>query len=156
MQTDYFLDFESSSYDDDGFPLAVSWSMSNGTIKSILIMPDDRWLSGDYNMGDVDIQHYLDQGRSGIDVIREMNEDLTGQSVYIDGIDDDLLLLERICDCFDTEPDFELLQARDLFSTKEPFHEQRQTIMEEHQLDNQNSRDNVMAMLILFQQFTDT
>ncbi len=151
MQHSQFLDIESSSYDEEGFPIAISWSLNDGSIKSIMIMPDDDWLEDETSHADIDIQHYLDQGVSGIDIVREMNEDLGGQTVFVDGIDDDARLLAKLCETFDTEPDFEVAPAYSLAEDADSFYEERLTLLEQEGLDNQSSRDNVMAMLLFAQ-----
>jgi hypothetical protein len=151
MQNAHFLDIEPSSYDDHGFPLTLSWSLEDGSIKTVLIMPDDAWLEDETSYEGVDIQHYLDQGVSGIDIIREMNEDLGCKTVYIDGIDDDERLLEKLCESFDAYTDFELTPISASVEDAETFYDMRTSLLLEQGLDNQNSRDNVLAMLLLSQ-----
>ena len=85
-------------------------------------------------------------------MIREMNEDLESQTVYIDGVDFDEAQLEKLCEAFDSIADFEIAPAYSLSKSPEQFYEERQSLLDEQELDNQNSRDNVMVMLLLNQQ----
>jgi hypothetical protein len=149
MQNAYFLDIEPSSYDANGFPLSLSWSLEDGSIKTVLLMPDDAWLEDETSYEGVDIQHYLDQGVSGIDIIREMNEDLECKTVYFDGIDDDEGLLEKLCESFDAYIDFELMPITSYVEDVDEFHEMRTALLHEQGLDNQRCRDNVLALLLL-------
>ena len=75
-----FIDIEASTPDSNGFPTSISWSLADGQLKTVLIIPDDDWEPWDNTDPDVDLQHLFDQGVSGPDAIRELNEDLDGQT----------------------------------------------------------------------------
>ena len=47
MEYPRFLVLESSSYDEDGYPIAASWSIADGQLKAILIRPEDEWREWD-------------------------------------------------------------------------------------------------------------
>ena len=91
-----FLDIEGSSHDEGSFPICISWSLANGQIKNVIVMPDDEWNPQDAGMPEEALQHLYDNGVAGIDIIRELNTDLDGAAVYIDGIDYDTELLEKL------------------------------------------------------------
>ena len=71
MQNNFplFIDIETSSADDTAFPTSISWSLPDGQLKSVLIIPDDEWEPWDNTDADIDLQHLFDQGVSGPDVI---------------------------------------------------------------------------------------
>lgn len=146
-----FIDVEASTSDEDGFPVAISWSLPDGQLKSVLIIPDDEWDPWEHTGHDIDIQHLFDQGVSGPDIISELNEDLDGQTVYIDGIDEDEALIEKLFDTYQQSLGFELAPATELFSklSIEELLAQRQEIIREHQLDPESIEDKVRAFIFL-------
>ncbi len=146
-----FLDIEGSSYDEDSFPVSISWSQTDGQIKTVLIMPDDEWAPHDSALPDESLQHLYDQGVSGIDVIREMNSDLDGATIYIDGIDYDNDLLDKLYDTFDEDPTFEIATLSELYNddSVEEILDARNQIIQDNNLDNRQAEHNVLAMLIL-------
>mgnify|MGYP000120840937 CR=1 FL=1 len=146
-----FLDIESSSYDEDSFPTCIAWSLPDGQIKNVLVMPDEDWNPQDSSLPDETLQHLYDHGVSGIDIIREMNDDLDGKPVYIDGIDYDAELLEKLCDTFDEEPTFELTPITSLITNKsfEEIMDSKSLIMQENNLNTKHAEHNVLSLLMI-------
>lgn len=146
-----FLDIESSSPDENAFPTSITWSLPDGQLKSVLIIPDDEWNPWDNINNDIDLQHYFDQGVSGPDVIRELNEDLDGQTVFVDGLDDDENLLELLFDTYQSDIGFEIATLRELFQKTdiEIVLTLRNEIANEYQLDIESIEDKVRALIFL-------
>ncbi|MFD2230734.1 hypothetical protein [Alkalimarinus sediminis] len=146
-----FIDIESSSYDEECFPTCIAWSLPDGQIKNVLVMPDEDWSPQDSPLDEETLQHLYDHGVSGIDIIREMNQDLDGKPVYIDGIDYDTDLLEQLYDTFDEEPTFELTPVTSLLTSKgfEEIMDSKNLIMQENNLNIKHAEHNVLALLIL-------
>ena len=146
-----FLDIESSSYDDDSFPICVAWSTPDGQIKNVLIMPDDEWNPQDSTLPEEALQHLYDHGVSGIDIIREMNDDLDGKAVFVDGIGYDSELIEKFYETFGEEPSFEIAAISELFTniSFEETMDNRNQVIQDNSLNTDQAEHNVLSLLIL-------
>jgi hypothetical protein len=151
MEFPSFIDIEFSTPDDGGYPTAISWSLPNGQIKSVLITPDDDWDPWDNTDNEVDIQFLYDQGVSGPDLIRELNLDLDGKTVFVDGLDEDEKLLDLLFETYNNELSFEVATISQLFTgeTFESLLAQRTELAYENQLDLETIEDNVRSLLYL-------
>jgi len=154
MSRPLFLDIEASSYDDDAFPVSLAWSLPDGRIKTVLVMPDESWNLDEVERLPFDIQHYYDQGFSTSDIAHEINIDLDGSTVYVDGIDPDELWLEKIFEACGIEPTFELARMDDLFIGHEYASqlEIKNAIAQQHGLDTTLPEHSVLSLLYLSQQ----
>lgn len=151
MSLPLFLDIEVSSPEEEQYPIAIAWSLPDGQLKSVLVSPDDDWEPWDNADADTDVQYLMDQGMSGLDVIREMNQDLSGQTVFVDGLDDDEALIDKLFETFGDDPDFEIAPLTSLLP--EPFEsllDQRRQLAENHELDLNAAEDSVRSMLFLY------
>lgn len=153
MQNNFplFIDIETSSADDTAFPTSISWSLPDGQLKSVLIIPDDEWEPWDNTDADIDLQHLFDQGVSGPDVIRELNEDLDGQTVYVDGLDNDESYIELLFDTYQSSIGFEIATLKDLFPRQniENILNLRNEIAHEYQLDIELIEDKVRSLIFM-------
>jgi hypothetical protein len=146
-----FIDIEASTAEENGYPVAMSWSLPDGQLKSVLIIPDNDWDPWENADAGLDVQHLFDQGMTGADIIRELNEDLDGQTVFIDGLDDDERLLEMLFDTFQQSMGFELAPLTDLFQDHDldTILLMRDDIAREFQLDLELIEDKVRAFIFL-------
>jgi len=146
-----FLDIDASNADDNAFPTSIAWSLPDGTIKSVIICPDTDWEPWDNSSPDVDIQHLMDHGVSGPDIIREMNEDLDGQTVFIDGLDEDEQLLELLFETYNDSFGFEIATLTQLHpkSQLEEMLAIRSQIANEYQFNLDLAEENIQALLHL-------
>ncbi len=153
MDYPIFVDIEYSTPDEGGFPTSITWSLDNGQIKTVLIMPDDEWDPWDNCDSDIDIQFLYDQGVSGPDVIRELNQDLDGKTIFVDGLDEDETLLELLFETYDQELSFEVAVITQLFMQHnlESLLRQRAELAHQNQLDPDSAEDRVKALLHLNQ-----
>ena len=153
MQNNFplFIDIETSSADDTAFPTSISWSLPDGQLKSVLIIPDDEWEPWDNTDADIDLQHLFDQGVSGPDVIWELNEDLDGQTVYVDGLDNDESYIELLFDTYQSSIGFEIATLKDLFPRQniENILNLRNEIAHEYQLDIELIEDKVRSLIFM-------
>ena len=146
-----FIDINASHADDHAFPTSIAWSLPDGTIKSVIISPDSDWEPWDNASPEIDIQHLLDQGVSGPDVIREINEDLDGQTVFVDGLDEDEQLLELLFETYNNALSFELATISQLH-TQYNFEDlliMRRQIADEYQFNLDLAEENLQALLHL-------
>jgi hypothetical protein len=146
-----FIDIEVSAPHENGFPISIAWSLADGQLKSVLITPDDEWNPWDNADPEVDLQHLFDQGVTGPDVIRELNEDLDGQTVYVDGLDEDELLLEKLFDTYQQSIGFEIARVNELFPRHdiENILSMRNDIAREYQLDPDLIEDKIRAFIFM-------
>ena len=144
-----FIDLSASSPDEQGYPTEIAWSLPDGSIKCVQILPDDDWSPWDNHDADTDVQHLMDHGVSCMDIVRELNDDLNGQTVYSDGLDFDSELLEKLYESCGEEPAFELTTISELFpdTDNDLIYDQLRQIAEQNSLDLQNSEDTVRALL---------
>ncbi|MDX1452807.1 MAG: hypothetical protein R3183_09635 [Oleiphilaceae bacterium] len=115
MSLPLFLDIEITYSERNLYPHAISWSLPDGQLKYVLISPDESWDPWQNQPEGIDLQHLFEQGFSGNDVIKEMQQDLSGQTVFVDGLDEDLSALEHLFDTFGEEPGFEIATISELF-----------------------------------------
>jgi hypothetical protein len=146
-----FIDIEASAPHENGFPISISWSLADGQLKSVLITPDDEWDPWDNADPEVDLQHLFDQGVTGPDVIRELNEDLDGKTVYVDGLDEDELLLEKLFDTYQQSFGFEIARVNELFPRHdiEKILSMRNDIARDYQLDPESIEDKIRAFIFM-------
>ena len=146
-----FIDIEASTAEENGFPTAISWSLPDGQLKSVLIIPDDEWDPWENADAGIDLQHLFDQGMTGHDIIRELNEDLDGQTVFIDGLDEDEQLLEKLFDTFQQSMGFEIAPLTELFNQHdlENLLLLRDDIARECQLDLELIEDKIRSLIFL-------
>lgn len=146
-----FIDIEFSTPDEGGFPTSISWSLPDGQMKTVLLTPDDDWEPWDNIDGEVDLQFLFDQGVSGPDLIRELNTDLDGKTVFVDGLDEDEALLELLYETYGNELSFEVATITQLFTSHslEELLTLRNDLGLEQQLDLETAEDKVRSMLFL-------
>ncbi|MBB1486061.1 hypothetical protein [Oceanospirillum sediminis] len=154
-----FIDFECSSPDDDGFPIAVCWSLPDGQVKSTLIIPEDHWLQGQSYLFDderISLDDLMMHGVSPLEVIREMQSDIDTDTVYSDGLGEDEHWLEMMFSAYGNEASFHITAAPLLYNIEyEHWQENKQQWLEDQGLDNYQSEANVVAMLNLHQQLKE-
>lgn len=151
MRTPQFLKFE---YDDNGpslFPTAASWSLTDGRIKYVIIMPEDDWLGGDMDERMLDDRFFREHGAAPLDVFREMNEDLAETTVFHDGLDPDVELLEFLSQALGQQAAFELAPMTALLhhASFEDLADRYQEMIGREKLDPSVAENAVYAQLLL-------
>jgi hypothetical protein len=151
MPTALFLDIIPSSPDDEMFPTEISWSLEDGQLKSVLILPDDDWEPWDNASYDTDVQHLIDHGETPSDIVKELNDDLSGHTVFVDGLDPDNKLLELLFESCDQEPDFEVAPITELFleSNLEELLHMRNEVAATRELDLHHCADTVRSLIFM-------
>lgn len=147
-----FIDIELSTPDEGGYPTSIVWSLKDGQMKSVIICPDDDWNPWENTDGDVDIQHLFDQGVTGPDIIREMNDDLDGQTVFVDGLDNDEQTLELFYETYGETLSFEVAPISKLFQKKsmEQLLALQVEIASQHQFDLTSIEGKLKSLLFLY------
>lgn len=72
---------EMSSYEDDAFPIAIAWSLSDGCIKSSLIRPEEEWLEQAGYL-EIDPDQLMMEGHSAKAILQELQEDRANEPLY--------------------------------------------------------------------------
>lgn len=149
-----FLDIEYCQSEDWFFPTAMAWSLADGRMKVVVIEPDDAWLPDTEDEPDVDLRYLREQGVPLIELARALHEDLPDQTVYVDGLDPDEALIERIFDAVGMDIPFELAPVNELITAldQNSLEDERQALIFEHGLDPQLPESGVYVLLLLARQ----
>lgn len=117
-----FICVEGSSYSDQSYPVIAAWSLDNNDIKDAIITPEENWDDEDARLSDLDLEEYqLNQiGHPAWEVLREMNQDLQGETVYCMNAAIVERWLERLTDEFKEELSFEIASIYELFPDRLP------------------------------------
>lgn len=132
MNYPQFLFIDASSYEVESHPIAMAWSLTDGTIKSTMIQPEDDWDDWDTGLEDMHgiNQETLQQmGEPGWEVIKEFEFDLENPHFLVQDADRSLDLLDKLYDAFGKEPPVELIPIHQWSSCEDS--EQRYQLMED-------------------------
>lgn len=150
MRPPQFLKFE---FDDAGpqiYPTAVAWSLQDGRIKYVVLMPEQEWLPEDSDDWQLDEAHYKEQGVPPVEVIREMNEDLAEITVYTDGLGPDEELRDLLYETLNHGCTFEMAPLSALLpQPSEELIERYQQLIFDEGLDPQIAESGIYALLLL-------
>lgn len=144
--------------EDNGLPLAIAWSMSDGRIKQTLIQPDDSWIDEDTNvMGAYSIEELESLGVSPLDVIRELENDHFSETLYTSDNGDDEAALARLFDTYGLDPFVELAPATVLYEqiSASDWHRLRGDTFSDLGLEPMRPEHEIEVMLSLHQQLTE-
>lgn len=101
---------------DGGLPVAIAWSLPDGSIKHTLIQPGEHWLDDERtSLGDYSEEELNSLGVSPLDVIRELENDHFSATLYTAGIIDDEMALSWLFDEYGLDPFVELAPAESLY-----------------------------------------
>ncbi|WP_336368583.1 hypothetical protein [Marinobacter sp. C2H3] len=146
-----FLDIEYCQTDDVLFPTAMAWSLEDGRMKTVVIAPDDDWLPDDGDLGDVDLAYLEEQGVPLIELARELHQDLPDQTVYVDGLDPDEVLVDKIFSAVAQEAPFELAPIGELIPDLSPddLEDRRRQYLIDEGLEPRLPENGVYGLLML-------
>ncbi|SBR47849.1 MULTISPECIES: hypothetical protein [unclassified Halomonas] len=144
--------------EDDGLPLAIAWSLTDGRVKQTLIQPDDSWIKEDTNaMGAYSIEELESLGVSPLEVIRELENDHFSATLYTSDNGDDEAALARLFDTYGLDPFVELAPASVLYPSITPseWHRQRRETFGELGLEPMRPEHELEVMLSLHQRLSE-
>ena len=137
MEYPRFLVLEASSYEEDAYPIAASWSISDGQLKDVMIRPEDQWRAWD--------------------VIRELSEDVDKCPVYVSEPYLYQRWLNTLYSAYGAEIPFEIYPASDLFQmSSEELEEELENLSSNLLLDLKVPEERVRTQLELFQRLLDS
>ncbi len=154
MQTPRFLDIEYCQTDDSLFPVAIAWSLADGRMKTVVIAPEDDWIPADGDLGNTDLAYLEEQGVPLLELARELHQDLPDQTVYVDDLDPDELLVDLIFTAVGQEAPFEIAPLSDLLPgyDREILEDRRRQILFDEGLEPQLPENGVYALLRMAQE----
>ncbi|PID43454.1 MAG: hypothetical protein CSB48_05140 [Proteobacteria bacterium] len=156
MNNTVFLHIETNLNDDSGFPTAISWSLPDTRIKSVLIIPDDDWLDAWYDSQNATtgLDNNYHQGASCTDIARELQHDLDGRYVYVTDETEQSRLAEMLFDSAGTDAPFEILPASELFQRSDhQVNELCEQVMAEQGLEKTDGNNVILALLLTAREY---
>jgi len=153
MPVPRFIDIEYCLTDDALFPVAMAWSLQDGQMKTVVIAPAEEWLPEDGDLGDLDLHYLEEQGVPLIELIHELHQDLPDQTVYVDGLDPDEILVDMIFSALNQEAPFEIAPISELITgaSSEELEDRRRQLLFEESLEPQLPENGVYALLLMAQ-----
>ncbi len=117
-----FIAIEGSSYSDQSFPVIAAWSLANNDIKDVIITPEENWEDEDARLSDLNIEEYqlTQMGHPAWEILRELNNDLEGETVYCTNAPIIERWLEFMASAFNDELNFEIESVYELFPDRVP------------------------------------
>lgn len=110
-----FLDFEASGLGADGYPIQVAWSAADGSVEECwLIEPaqgwalEEGWDPAAERVHGIPFATVREQGKPAVWIAARMNEQLAGQTVYVDGGACDQVWCRQLFAAADIAPCFTL------------------------------------------------
>ncbi|OJT00188.1 hypothetical protein [Marinobacter nauticus] len=154
MSIPRFLDIEYCQTDDALFPVAMAWSLADGQMKTVVIAPEEAWLPDDGDLGDVDLLYLEEQGVPLLELVQELHQDLPDQTVYVDGIDPDEILIDLIFSAVSQDAPFEIAPVSELITgiDRDTLEDRRRQLMFDEGLETQLPENGVYALLMLAQE----
>ena len=160
MEYPRFLVLEASSYEEDAYPVAASWSISTGQLKAVLIRPEDEWRESETSTND---NHYITRshtelvGESVLDVIRELSEDVDKQLVYASEPYLYRKWLTTMYGAYGAEVSFDIVPLTDLFLMPAgQLEEELENLASNLLLDLKVSEERVRTLLELYSRLQES
>ncbi|EAT13481.1 hypothetical protein HF888_08595 [Bermanella marisrubri] len=159
MEYPRFLVLEANSFEENAYPIAASWSIADGQLKAILIHPEEEWTDWDSSNEDrhgINREQLTMTGETVLDVIRELNEDVDKQPVYVTEPYLYSNWLNTMYDAYGSEVPFDLITATELFGmTETELDEELENLSLNLLLDSKVPEDKVKTMLELYQRLLE-
>ena len=154
MSIPRFLDIEYCQTDDALFPVAMAWSLEDGQMKTVVIAPEEAWLPDDGDLGDFDLRYLEEQGVPLLELVQELHQDLPDQTVYVDGMDPDEILIDLIFSAVSQDAPFEIAPISELITSldSDALEDRRRQLMFDEGLEPQLPENGVYALLMLAQE----
>ena len=146
MQYPHFLAVDGSSWEEQAHPIAIAWSLADGSIKTTMIQPEDGWDDWDFALEDL---HGINQdtlyqrGETCYSVLRELEHDLEQPRVATDDRERCELLLEKLYEGCGRDVSLEIDDYLDDVQDTSRIEEVRDQL----QLSQQMCEDRVRLML---------
>ena len=119
MSLPALIDIEASGFGKGSYPIEVGFVDPDGALFCTLVQPQDDWSHWDEEAAAL---HGIERpllstyGKPCAWVVQQLNQRLTGQTVYCDGWPQDYPWLARLYDAADATPSFKLEDVRTLLN----------------------------------------
>lgn len=148
-----FIALESGEGD---VPVAIAWTLPDGRVKQTLIQPDEAWLEDETaSLGDYHADELLTMGVSVSDVIRELEADHFGSTLYSANPEQDEAALARIFRVVAGSAFVTIADAGTLYSDPDEWHQQRSEMFNEMGLEPGRAEHDLEALLKLHVRWMD-
>lgn len=151
MQYPQFLVIDASSYELEGHPIAIAWSLTDGTIKSTLIQPEENWYEWDAGLEELHgmTQEILIQSGEPVwEAVKEFEFDCENSYYLVQDAERTMELLERMYDAYDKEPSSDLIGMHEWHpSDTEERYQLMEDLRSDLELNPHRCEDNVRLML---------
>ncbi|HKM15582.1 MAG TPA: hypothetical protein VJY63_06640 [Marinospirillum sp.] len=147
MSLPSFIAVEGAVDEDNSFPVNIAWSLPDGTIKQVLIQPDELWLQDDTSLSGVRDLDLTLEAYSAAEVIRELLYDQLDDAYYVTAIHPQEGWLLKLFTSAEQEIGFELSEASGLCASFEEWQETYRDNLQLHGLDADRAEDQVRALL---------
>ena len=105
------LDIEASGFGRESYPIEIGYVLPDGRARCTLIRPAPQWTHWDAaaeGVHRISRELLVQHGRPAADVVRMLNDDLLGQTVYCDGWAHDYTWLGALFEAAGQSPHFRL------------------------------------------------
>ena len=129
----------------------MAWSLEDGRMKTVVIAPSDDWLPEGGDLGDIDLLYLEEQGVPLIELAQELHQDLPDQTVYVDGMDPDEILVDLIFTAVAMDAPFEIAGMEELVTSlpREALDDRRRQLLSDEGLEPQLPENGVYALLLI-------
>jgi hypothetical protein len=140
-----------SSHGEQAFPVAISWSLEDGQLKSVLIIPDDAWEPWEHNQSQYDTDYLINHGATCPEILQELLSDMESHELFASDLEQDLALLEKICQSCGQERDIDLLPFQLAFEEhdSEEIWQEYEVVTEYQGMDLSVCEERVRALVYL-------
>lgn len=119
------LDIEASGFGSASYPIEIGFVLPDGSSYCSLILPAADWSHWDHSaekVHQVSRETLLRHGKAALEVARQLNDRLHGQTLYCDAWYHDFIWLSRLYDEAGSSPAFRLQDLRLLLSETQMEH----------------------------------
>ncbi len=149
MKYPHFIAIDGSSYEEEAHPIAIAWSLDDGSIKTTLVQPEDDWEDWDYALEDlhgITQDTLFQRGETGWSVIRELEHDLEQPFLIAEDMERVTQLLDKLYDSCGREVSMEIGRLSDEISNASSITE----LYEDLDFSHQPCDERVRLMLELW------
>lgn len=141
---------------DENLPLAIGWSLPDGQIKHTLIQPLESWEGDPATLADYALETLHASGERPLDVIRELETDHFGDTVYVSGLNDDEAALNRLFNEYGMSPFVTVMPIETLYSgvDADEWRDMRSDLIQEQGLMPMQADHELLIMLMAHQRLT--
>ncbi len=145
------IDLEASGFGKGSYPIEIGYALDNGDIYCSLISPEQDWKKWDCsaeNIHGITREILLEHGKSITQIAHDLNERLSGLTLYSDAWANDSSWLGLLYDSADIIQRFKIESIRYRMSEEQSalWHEVKQEVIESSQLKRHRASSDAMIL----------